>query len=135
MAFMVEEGGAQVLFIDMDDMKHINDRFGHDRGDEAIRAAAGILRDACGRRDFIMRYGGDEFLVIASTREGDLKSRILEAADEFNRGVPYSLQLSIGIVRPVRGDNLSLDEWVKIADAQMYETKKRRKAAAGRNEE
>ncbi|MBR1561082.1 MAG: GGDEF domain-containing protein [Clostridia bacterium] len=126
--FMARDGSAQILFIDMDDMKGINDRFGHEVGDMAIRATADILRRACDDRSFLMRYGGDEFLVIASGRETALEQDIQRAVAERRDGgdLPFKLSLSIGIVRADGGDPRTLDECILTADQQMYGVKKRR---------
>ena len=122
-------GSAQVLFTDMDDMKDINDKWGHDAGDNALRAVAQILRDNCGEEDFIMRYGGDEFVVIAAGTAGDLKKRILEAADQWNAssGKPYRLGMSIGCSIAAKKQKRSLDECIREADALMYGIKAARK--------
>ena len=127
--FMSEDGGAQILFVDMDDMKGINDRFGHDMGDEAIRTAARTLEIACGSRDFLMRYGGDEFLVIAPLREVDLEEDIARALQNVNEesGMPFRLELSVGVVRAYASNQRTLDEYVQRADTLMYENKNRRK--------
>ena len=127
--FLRRDGGARILFVDMDGLKPINDVFGHEIGDEAIRAASEALKRACGKDDFLMRYGGDEFLVIAPRREEELEAAIQaavrEANDNFDR--PYRLGLSVGSVEVAGGDSCSLDECVQAADALMYENKKRRK--------
>ncbi len=127
--FMASDGGAQILFVDMDDMKGINDRFGHEIGDAAICAAAQALRTACGSQDFLMRYGGDEFLVIASCRETGLKAAIQRAIRESNHAseMPFTLSMSVGIVHAEALDGRSLDECIQAADSQMYNNKKRRK--------
>ena len=127
--FMSADAGAQVLFIDMDNMKHINDRCGHDLGDAAIRDTAQLLQSTCLPQDFIMRYGGDEFLVIASGKEESLGSDILQALSDYNRQntQPFALSLSIGTVHAGLEDKRSLDELVQAADALMYEEKSRKK--------
>lgn len=124
-------GGAQVLFVDMDDMKQINDRFGHEIGDIAICASARALRDACRPDDFLMRYGGDEFLVIAPLRESGLDEAIQRAARAADDPqLPCPLSLSIGTIRVEPGDARTLDECVLAADSLMYENKKRKKKPA-----
>ena len=62
-------------------MKEINDTYGHEAGDTALCAVAQILQDSCGDEDFIMRYGGDEFVVIAVGSNEDLTDQILASAD------------------------------------------------------
>ena len=120
-----EDGDARIVFIDMDDMKGINDRFGHEYGDAAICATAQILKDIATPRDFLMRYGGDEFLMIAARGKGDLAGKIEHAVAEYNRtaDVPFTLCLSIGITDSQNRDADALDQLVQAADAQMYKCK------------
>ena len=122
-------GSAQVLFTDMDDMKLINDTWGHEAGDTALQSVARILRDNCGEEDFIMRYGGDEFVVIAVGTDADLRERILASAEEWNKssGMPFRLGMSIGLVLATKKTKRSLEECIKEADSQMYEIKTERK--------
>ena len=125
-SFLEEEGGAQILFVDMDDMKGINDRYGHEIGDAAIRATAQMIKKACGAGDFMMRYGGDEFLVIAPLREVGLSEaldRTVEAED-----LPCPLSLTVGRIESDIAQRQTLDQCVQAADAKMYEIKKRKKA-------
>lgn len=131
--FRQEEHGVQVLFIDLDDMKDINDQYSHESGDEALCAAARILQSASGPRDFIMRYGGDEFLVIASGAKPELRQEIMEDVDAFNETVAYRLRMSIGMATVKPGKEMSLEECIQVADSQMYEIKNWRKAAEGKH--
>ena len=132
--FLAQDGGAQILFIDMDDMKNINDEYGHEYGDAAIRGAARILTDTCLPQDFIMRYGGDEFLVVASGREEDLNAAIQRAVERYNaeEGMPFALSLSVGLVRADAADQPVLDKCVQAADAMMYDRKNSHKAQTGK---
>ena len=127
---MERDGGVQVLFTDMDDMKLINDRYGHNRGDEALKASAEILTECCDPEDFIMRYGGDEFIVIAGMEEEDLADRIIKAVDEYNEssGMPFELGFSIGTVQANAGDRKTMDQCIKEADTIMYGVKTKHKA-------
>lgn len=126
---MRKYGSALVLFTDLDEMKMINDKYGHDAGDAALKAVSRILRDNCSEDDFIMRYGGDEFVVIAGGDRPDLKERILAAADAYNAssGMPFTLDFSIGTVLAWKNQKRPLDECVREADALMYEIKTERK--------
>ncbi len=126
---LLRSGGAQILFVDMDYLKKINDAYGHEAGDLAIRTAAEVLRDSCAPGDFLMRYGGDEFLVIASAGESGLEEAFRRGAREASARMklPCTLSLSIGAVRAEAGDGSTLEQHVQAADALMYEAKKTRK--------
>ena len=128
------EGSVQVLFLDMDDMKSINDRFGHEAGDVALKASARILGRTCSSDAFIMRYGGDEFIIIDTGRNRHLDEHITAAADEYNRtsGMPFSLSFSIGVVRTGAESDLLLDDCIQQADSLMYKIKQERKAGPPR---
>ena len=129
--FISSDGGAQILFVDMDNMKKINDQWGHEFGDAALRATAKILQGACGTKAFLMRYGGDEFLAIASGLENDPEEKIGQAVREYNAkaGVPFELSLSIGTVRADENETRTLEECVQAADVLMYSEKSRHKQA------
>lgn len=127
-----EKGSARILFIDMDDMKGINDKFGHEYGDAAICAAADILKAIAAPGDFLMRYGGDEFLMIAACRNDDLAGQIHDAVENYNRksGNPFVLSLSIGVIQSMDQDEHMLDRLVQAADSEMYKNKSAHKGFA-----
>ncbi len=127
---LASEGVVQVLFIDMDDMKSINDRYGHEAGDMALKASARLLQRTCSADAFIMRYGGDEFIIIDTGRIRRLDEMILEAADEYNRtsGMPFSLGFSVGVMRTDSQERLPMDDCIREADSRMYKIKQKRKA-------
>ena len=129
---LASEGSVQILFIDMDDMKSINDRFGHESGDAALKSAARILQRTCSADAFIMRYGGDEFIIIDTGRTRHLEDLIRTAAEEYNRtsGMPYSLGFSIGVIRTDVSERIPMDECIKNADSLMYRIKQKKKSAA-----
>ena len=128
--FRNRDGSAQILFIDMDDMKGINDHFGHEVGDRAIRTTAEVLKAACREEDFVMRYGGDEFLVITSGARENLAEVILREAEErMDSGqLPFHLGLSIGKTSADLKDERTLEDCVLSADACMYEHKTRHRS-------
>ena len=124
------DGGAQILFTDMDDMKLINDQYGHNMGDEALKASAQIITECCDPEAFVMRYGGDEFVAITSLDDADLKERILAEAEEYNTtsGMPFKLGFSIGVIRSDEIVKNSMEACIQQADELMYKEKTRRKA-------
>ena len=123
------EGCAiHVLFLDIDDMKGINDRYGHDKGDLAIRTVSRVVNGSCRRNDFKMRYGGDEFVIITRAGKVDLKARLKENFHLVNESgeLPFYLGVSIGEYTVEGGSPKSLDELLRRADELMYEEKSRK---------
>ncbi len=90
------------LMIDIDSFKAINDLYGHKSGDQALKYTSDILRKSFGKKDFLARYGGDEFIVFMEIREksdlSDAVKRLKENVAVFNsqKIVPYELSLSMG---------------------------------------
>ncbi|HEX8950008.1 MAG TPA: diguanylate cyclase [Dissulfurispiraceae bacterium] len=127
--------GLLLLFIDMDDMKWINDTFGHHEGDRALSDATRVLRDTFRESDIISRMGGDEFAVIAmedSVESGEvILSRLQKNIDAFNarKTRPYELSLSIGLARYRPEEPCGIDALLERADKKMYEQKHLRKRA------
>ena len=122
-----------VLFLDLDGLKSINDRYGHDEGDSFIRAMGDILSKMHGHGELLMRYGGDEFVVLAQdfSREHaeDYVARIQNGITEYNAssGKPYILDASIGysIVEPY--ENMNIEDLIESADREMYKVKNEKK--------
>ena len=119
---------AQIIFVDIDNMKDINDTCGQEVGDHAIQDAAGIIRRATRDENAIaMRYGGDEFLLISRrnlTRKIERELKILKE----NTVRPYDLSLSIGVLQVFGSDCCSVKEAIDRASERMYEIKRARKA-------
>ena len=127
---LVREGkSVRFLFVDIDEMKKINDQYGHEAGDRALRAAARILMEICEAEDFRMRYGGDEFIVFGEADGRDLKAKMKERLEAYNASseLPCPLSLSAGEFIRTPDNPLSLEKCLQGADACMYEIKKHKK--------
>ena len=118
---------AQVIvaYCDVDDFKAINDRFGHDAGDEVLRTAADALSAAVRPHDVVARLGGDEFaVVVADPGEGRDAAAIGERllASVLNAAAASGVTLSIGIAGP--GPAAAVTTLLRAADEAMYEAKR-----------
>lgn len=125
--------GMLLLFADLDDMKQINDRLGHQQGDLALIDTASVLKETFREADIIARIGGDEFAVLAIEAGQDsadiLRTRLQENLDARNAkggGRPYTLAISVGMARYDPSHPYSIDELMARADASMYEQKQRK---------
>lgn len=124
----------QVLMLDLDGFKAVNDTFGHKTGDMLLREVAKVMRGQLRDYDFLARYAGDEFVVIApETNEIDVQElcdRLEKAVVDFSLptedGRPAKVGVSLGAAGyPQAGE--TLDQIIIAADKQMYEVKAKHK--------
>lgn len=121
-------GFMAVAEIDMDGLKRINDTMGHEMGDRAIMALAGVLNQISLPRKICGRFGGDEFVVTAPVEraaDGEkIKSEIYSGLEKYNasRKIPVQVNASVGIsIMPAPG--FDFEYAVKEADNKMYSEK------------
>ncbi|MGA7120609.1 MAG: diguanylate cyclase [Polyangiaceae bacterium] len=117
-----------LVFVDLNELKRINDELGHQEGDRAIADAAEVLRSSFRKSDIVGRLGGDEFVVLAQDAgpySHVLRGRLQSALDEFNERSdrPYRLSMSVGLSQQDPTDPVSLEALVEQADKRMYEEK------------
>lgn len=123
-----------IMMIDMDDFKLINDRFGHDGGDEALKTISNLLRYSVKRCDSVYRYGGDEFIVlIESTLEetGNLVvERLNHEVDLLNQSNDrrYDISMSIGCLFIDSEETRNIFEILSEVDSKMYNEKMKHKS-------
>ena len=117
-----------LIFSDLDGLKSINDTFGHQEGDRAIKETADLLRETFRTSDLIARLGGDEFAVLAINASRDSINTI---TDRLNANIArhnvtsrdYKFSLSFGIERFDSNRDMSLSEMLKKADKALYKKK------------
>jgi diguanylate cyclase (GGDEF)-like protein len=124
-----------LLFLDLDGFKPVNDGYGHDVGDEVLRAVAGRLLLTCRLTDTVARLGGDEFVVLCEDLPEQATLDALVARFQHALDAPYYLErtnatvtlgVSIGVARAAAGEEPA--SLLRRADDDMYRTK------AGRRE-
>lgn len=122
-----------LLFFDIDNLKMINDTFGHIEGDKVIKSAAMALRSIFRESDIVARWGGDEFVVLAldvpNGRVPVLLERLEKGLKQYNElnADSYALMFSLGIANYDSEKPFNLSEMVRIADKMMYKDKQEKK--------
>jgi len=128
--------GMLLVFVDLDGLKWINDRLGHQQGDDALKGLAGILKKTFRESDISARMGGDEFVVLAlEGRPEDaenLAGKIRHEIALYNedRSRPYNLSVSVGVVYYDPNAPVDLEQLVNEADRLMYLEKGKKKRDA-----
>ena len=122
------------LVADLNGLKYINDRFGHEEGDKAIRIIAEMLQEAVPPDAVVSRTGGDEFTVMAAVERdsplpGELEEQLLANMQAFNEtsGLSYMVKASYGWDFRPASEIVNLDDCVNRADNKMYAMKAGRK--------
>lgn len=118
-----------VCYIDFNDLKDINDTYGHQEGDEALKRVADYLKDVLRAIDIVCRLGGDEFLIVlpqCSLESARLVwQRIVSYIQQFNESAikPYKISLSHGFAEFDPMDEKTVDQLIALADEEMYKDK------------
>ena len=142
----VDAGGVSELvfmMIDLDNFKPINDTYGHAAGDQMLIELRDVLLSICRRSDFVIRWGGDEFVVIAKqTRPEEaealaerIRTTVAEQNFRLSDGQIVRTTCSVGFVTyplfRAQAEEANLDQIISLADGLMYEAKKHRNAWVG----
>lgn len=120
----------QVVMLDLDDFKIVNDSYGHKVGDKMLREMAAIIQGQLREYDFLARYAGDEFVAVVQELVGsqveELRMRIEQAVTSFSLHVRGNRRARVGIsigTATFGHDGQSLDQLLVAADQAMYRTK------------
>ena len=125
------KGTLIAVFIDINNLKYVNDRFSHEEGDELIKNIVTIIESTLLPEDIFLRFGGDEFILgfdrlnIAEVRAlfNDIEKQFEEYTE--NNSKQYKTSISVGMVE-CSGDD-TLEEYINLADIEMYKDKKNKK--------
>jgi diguanylate cyclase (GGDEF)-like protein len=128
-----------VMMVDIDSLTKYNDVYGNARGDEVIRAIVGVLKNRCRSFDTIVRYGGDEFLILLENTPRDhglgLAREFIESIDRLKIGYEYfdirgCIAVSVGVSSRGPGSVFDLEAMIQEADRALYRAKRLGKRAA-----
>jgi len=128
-----------LFFFDLDEFKQVNDTYGHEKGDEALRAFSKMLRLTFSDNDVVGRVGGDEFVAFVEDSQGLEPTHWLERFEaklnEFNEenSLPFQMKFSCGFRKVGHEESLALDMALNQADEKLYEEKKKKKQQARQN--
>ena len=123
-------GPASLAYLDLDNFKQVNDKFGHDRGDRLLRNCSTLISQQIRSSDTVARLGGDEFAIFLPETDANSAAVIMErigsAIDTAGNFCSLAVTASIGVVTEAPAES-SLLELLRKADAQMYAVKARKK--------
>jgi diguanylate cyclase (GGDEF)-like protein len=123
----LQNAPVSVAFFDLDHFKSINDSYGHEEGDKALRALAGHLKDGLRRGDALVRWGGEEFIAIMNNTDPEgarIGVQRLRAAGFGIRPDGTPLTASIGVAERKADGVLDWPSMIELADKRMYDAKK-----------
>ena len=121
-----------LMMIDIDHFKEINDRFGHQQGDRVLKKTALFLKNKMRIVDKVIRYGGDEFLIVLPESREELRSiknRLIRQLkkkniDEGITDIPLSLSIGTALWKPDKTENF--EDVINLADRRMYQEKEKK---------
>lgn len=123
-----------VVFLDVDGLKKINDTLGHDQGDELIKETAAVMKAVKKHGELIMRYGGDEFVLLAQGYGEAEADRCIEAIEKEMNNInsqnkhPFAIEASVGYYITKIRSREDINDIIEKADREMYKHKYVKKA-------
>ena len=121
-----------VVFTDVNHFKQFNDTMGHETGDQTLKTIGEFLCEQVRKSDYVIRWGGDEFVLLLTCSYGEAQRKAKEIKVAFERrrvaaSLPDGLGLSIGVA-PASADEEDLGEAIRLADSRMYQDKLRERS-------
>jgi diguanylate cyclase (GGDEF)-like protein len=114
-----------IVFVDVNRFKNLNDTLGHERGDAVLRTIGAMLRRQVRSSDYVIRWGGDEFMLLLTCPFAEALQKCAELkaafrADPETAGLPGGVGLSTGAAA-VPPDAETLADAIRVADERMYQ--------------
>lgn len=133
--------GLAICMFDCDNLKYINDRFGHKMGDEYLKTASRLICEIF-QHSPVFRVGGDEFISVLQNQDFENRDELIRRFEEESKLINESAQndwecvnVSIGIAQYDEKTDKSMEDTLARADEKMYENKRRRKAHQNNTQE
>lgn len=128
-SLMKDHTPFSVCMIDLDELKNVNDQFGHIYGDEYIRNVAKAIKGIARDVDFAYRFGGDEFVILFHGYKAQTARNKLRLIDKrlSDHHASYPMSISYGVYYVEPGQKLMPEVVLNLADERMYRFKRRRK--------
>lgn len=131
-----EASSCIVCFIDLNNLKQVNDCYGHQAGDEMIKEVCTVISERLHAEDLFFRYGGDEFIILFFQKDWQQVTSIWASIQQMfaeknsSSGKPYTLSASRGLYHCEKDTDLSIEEIIKRADLEMYKDKQGQRLAS-----
>lgn len=126
--------GIGVMMFDLNNLKHVNDTYGHEKGDEFIQAFTYCLTRILDTNSFLARYGGDEFIIIQQNTDLEhlqgLEKRLSSLVQDYNHRAALPLSYAIGYEISCQNHYFMMEDLINAADKKMYQDKSQKKLAA-----
>lgn len=126
--------GIGVMVFDLNNLKHVNDTYGHEKGDEFIQAFTYCLTRILDNDSFLARYGGDEFIIIQQNTDLEhlqhLAGRLANLVQDYNNHATLPLSYAIGYEISCPNHYFMMEDLINAADKKMYQDKSQKKLAA-----
>lgn len=120
-----------IVYIDIDNLKDVNDTYGHSMGDELIISVVDIIKKSIDTNNFIVRLGGDEFLVVLSDNSNGSVKNVIQTiennVEEYNRRNEFIFQVEMSLGSATYRENETVEQFIAEADKNMYEVKRKKK--------
>lgn len=124
-----------LIFIDIDNLKEINDTFGHLVGDKAIEIVGQAIKNSIRKEDLGIRYGGDEFIILLFNQHKKAAKRVTERVRREIRKLAVEQGMNIQISAGIACTDclVDLEDMIKMADKNLYREKEKKKEQKGQN--